>query len=305
MPRNVTLPIFDREVYDNSVVETHARCPRKFFYTYRLCRAPAGKNWPIEFGLAYHKYRELLENLYIKDPDEAQWPVYHEAVKRLVCESYENPPLDHKREWQNVGRLDETLDKSFVRWQAEKRAGQFRVLGTETAFDLTLPSGRRFGGRLDQIVEWNNDLWFRDFKTTARMGSTYADQFDPNNQFTGYTWGSTQLSGREVEGAIVETVYNTKTKGPEIHQHLSNRSAGQVEHWVEEMEDEIASIERHIEADVWPKRTTACGDYGGCFFRECCQQEHWHAIETWLKSKTIESHWDFMNPEGEKGVAQD
>ena len=56
------------------------------------------------------------------------------------------------------------------------------------------------------------------------------------------------------------------------------------------------------ERDIYPMRTQACNDYGGCYFREACQKGTWHMVQRWLLAKTEESHWDFANPEGEKGV---
>lgn len=296
------LPVFSREVYDNSVMSTHQGCPRKFYYQYHLCRAPAGLNFPIQFGIAYHKYRENLEMLYLNDSDVALWPRYHQVASAVCQENWQEPPLGHKHEWQTNARLRTTLNMAFDRWKMEKENNRLVVIHAERPFELTLPSGHRFGGRIDQLLEWNNKLWIRDFKTTSRMGASYESRFDPDNQMTGYTWGMQQLSGRPVEGVIIEVVYNTKTKGPEFFQFLTTRSQFHVESWLETVQHELELIELHKTKDVWPQRTGYCLNFGMCAFHEACQQSSWPSIDDWLSTETIESHWDFMNPDKEEGV---
>lgn len=290
-----------RESYDNSVIETHARCPRKAFYNYFLNRGHTGVSYPLLFGTAYHKYREvMLSNLIANDYewDNAFALAGYEAALEIY---HEDPPLEHKRAWQTQQRLAATMDLGTQHFLTELRLGARKTLMAEQPFTLSLPSGRLFGGRMDELLEWNGKLWIRDYKTTSRMGSTYGEAFDPNNQITGYVWAARQLSGRPVSGVIVQTVYNTKNNGPEIHEHLVTRSQGIIDQWVETIEAELDEIERHLESDTWPMRTLACTDFGGCMFREACQQDHWTAIEQWLQNHTIESVWDYTDPEGEEG----
>jgi len=297
-----SLPQVDREVYDNSVMSTHQGCPRKMFYQYRLNRASAGKNFPIQFGISYHKFRDVLETHWLKMQDMEAAQLYYDDAVLAASEGWEDPPVGHKHEYLTLSRLRTTMADSFLKWREEKINARLVVIHTERPFDLELPSGRRFGGRIDQLLEWNGKLWLRDFKTTGRMGASYDARFDPNNQISGYVWALQILSGRPVEGAIIEVVYNTKLKGPEFHPFLATRSAFHIESWLETVENELNDIERHVAADVWPQRTDHCLHFGQCAFLEACQQSSWSAIDDWLESRTIESVWDFMNPDKEKGV---
>ena len=61
--KGLSLPIVEPEVFDNSMLSTFQRCPRKGFYQYGLQRSPSGTNYPIQFGVGYHKFRETLETL--------------------------------------------------------------------------------------------------------------------------------------------------------------------------------------------------------------------------------------------------
>jgi hypothetical protein len=309
MPLVITMPIERSEVSDNSEISTHQRCPTKGLYQYGLNRAPIGTNYPIQFGVSYHKFREILEVVFEAHPREGdglldkEWQrETYELAWYAASKKFEDPPLDHKKAYLTTSRLSNACQLAFENWLHEKATGRYVVLFNEQAFDLALPSGRRFGGRFDQILEWNGKLWIRDFKTVSRMGKTYGDQFEPNNQMTGYVWAAQELSGRRVEGVIIDVCYNTKNQGPEFHEFLTTRTPEHIERWLETIESETKEIDRYYEAGVFPMRTQACHDYGGCYFREACKKSSWPMIERWLEANTVESHWDFMNPEAEEGV---
>jgi len=317
MPKGITLPIHRADVLDNSTVGTYQRCPTKGLYQYGFNRAPIGTNYPIQFGVAFHKFKEILEVSYknilstslgtgflgvdITKNKEAQRSLYTLAWG-VASKDFENPPLDSKKAYLTDSRLENSCRKAFDNWVHEKSTGRYNVLFTEQAFDLALPNGRRFGGRFDQILEWNGKLWIRDFKTVSRMGKTYGEQFEPNNQMTGYVWAAQELSGRRVEGVIIDVCYNTKNLGPEFYEFLTTRTTAHIDRWTETVEAEIEEIDNYYKADHFPMRTGACHDFGGCYFRDACKKSSWPMIERWLLANTTESHWDFMNPEAEEGV---
>ena len=295
----VQLPVVYPEAYDNSLISSHGRCPRMSFYKSWLGRAPTWKNYALKWGGAYHLFREALEGMYMARGEVVHPYDYAEAIS-LALESWgDPPPVGHKRDWMTNERFIKTLELSYTRWEMEKRSGKRRVLMSEQPFTLELPSGKVFGGIIDQVVEWRGKLWIRDFKTTSRMGYSYAQGFDPSHQMSGYVHAAQRLSGRPVEGVIIETVYNNKSKGPEIYEHLSTRSEGNLEMWQASIESEIRNINRHEEEGFFPMRTEACNDYGGCFFREACQKEYWTSTESWLLDNTTEDRWDFLNRGGD------
>lgn len=309
-PYRQTLPVMQREVLDSSIHSTFASCPRKAFYQYVVNRAPIGDNYAIGFGVVYHNFRDILEvEFQARGSDISQASqCYNIALERATAD-WTDPPIGHKKEWMNYERLIKTLEAGFAHWLNEKQQGLVTILLTEQPFTLELPSGRQYGGRIDQLFELRGKLWLRDFKTTSYMGGSFPRRFDPNHQITGYTWASQKLSNRKVEGVQIEVVYNTKTKGPEIHTFLSTRSEGHIDQWIASIEQEREDWERNMErtADLgmlaWPMRTTACDAYGGCYFRDACQKEHPAQVEKWLEFNTIYSVWDFTNPEGEEGIA--
>ncbi len=311
------MPIQVSEVLDNSTIECHMKCPRLAFLQYWLNRKPRGKNFPMDFGSAYHKYREVLENHFIKagksiiESKEAELMGYHAKALMAALDKYpEDPPPDDSKHYLTAGRLEKTCAVAYEIWKAEKERGKIRVIGVEMAFDLALPSGRRFGGRFDQLVEWKKDLCIRDFKSTSMMGRTFASQFEPNHQITGYIWGGIGLSNRKVEGMLIETVYNVTNIGPKIDQFFTTRNDNHIQQWIFSIEREIEQMhENHARIDelgylAFPMRTASCHYFSGCMFRECCTESSGRSMDDWLEHNTVHSIWDFMNPDAEEGVAE-
>jgi hypothetical protein len=313
------------------------------FYRYGLRRGFEGKNWPIQYGLAYHKYRESIEDLMRERECTINQEVHDEAV-RIASEGWEDPPLGHKHEYLDYPRLVLAMTMAQKRIEIEQRGRSIVVMRSEDSFDLELPFSvckncgwaylnrqlpdvmnpkewfvicerckgecvqARHGGRVDQFIQFNGGFYIRDWKTTGYMPQNYDKKFDPNSQVQGYVWAGGQLSGRRFNGALIETVYNTKTKGPQIMQHFVDFSTGQMEQWIVSQmmhEQFIRTAWARIEELgylAFPQNTGACTSMGLCRFRDACLMGSGREIDSWLESFTIESHWDFMQPDKEEGV---
>lgn len=337
---SLSLPILAREAIDNSIGSTINRCPRLAFYNYALNRSPVKRDYPISFGSAYHVFREELEKLYRADSsklDELRRLTLFESAFAIATKGWEDPPVEHKKSYLDKTRLRETCLAVFEdSWVPEKENGYYKVISTEAPFQLELPevwrcsqwtkcdykwrtihdhSGRacpkcgaplerrRFLGRIDQVIEWNGRLWMRDFKTTGRKVD-FNKKYNPDHQFTGYTWAAQKLSGRAVDGAIIDIAYNTKTKGPEFYPTIASRSSGDIEHWLEWIHDTFDEWEARIRSGIWPMNTMACDMYGECTFRRACASGSWVAIEEELKAHTVHSVWDPLNPDDEEGLPE-
>jgi hypothetical protein len=308
----IKLPVVERKYLDNSILETMGRCPRLAFFNYVLNRAPRSESFPIQYGIAFHKYNDVLERLYLqwiveeqKDLEEMKL-IIHEAAVSVALQGWEDPPLEHTKSYLDRTRLVKACRLRFDEWMKEKVTGNVKVIGVEAGFTIPLPSGRIFAGRIDQVIQWNGRIWIRDWKTLGRKpkAGNFKRKFNPGHQFTGYKWAEQELSGRNVDGVIAYVVYNIKSTGPDFYPTLLNRSSGDVEHWMEWVEDAYDEWERRMETGSWPMRTSACDDYGGCYFKDACSTGSWYSIEQWLKQHTIESVWDPLNPDDEEGLPE-
>ena len=332
----VTLPLFPpAEVLDNSTTDEYGKCPRKGFYRYGLRRGFSGKSFPIQFGLAYHKFREVVENL-MREGDGKMSDGVHLAGIEAALEDWEDPPMGHNYEFLDKGRFLLTTSKARTRIELEQASGDVEITRAEDSFDLELPFlicrncgwaevdleaqwcprcndealskpgedffRARHGGRTDQFLKTHDKSRVRDFKTTRYKGDKYEDKFSPNSQIQGYVWSGGELSGRTFDGALIETVHNTKLKGPEISQFYISFTKGQQEQWIASrmMEHSVIHMYWSRVAELgflaFPQRTSECSNFGGCGFREACQSSSGREIENWLDNYTIESHWDFTDP---------
>jgi len=262
----------------------------------------------------------------------------YDTALTLATEGFDEPPPEHKHAHLGMVRLVQSFQVARNRVTREREQGKIEVMKSEDSFDLELPfvmcedcgwtylepltqgwenipcikcGGKLFisrhGGRVDQFIRMvalaNGEL-VKDFKTTGLMGPKYDLKFEPNSQMQGYVWAKEELSGRQCDGVLIETLYNTKTKGPEIHQTYKSFSQGQQESWVASV-----MMERQMIQMMWsrvdelgylafPQRTHACNDFGGCGYREACLAGSGFEIEQWLKNYTEEREWDFTNPGG-------
>lgn len=331
----INMPMFPptKGVMDNSTESEYSRCPRRGLYRYGLRRGFTGKNYPIQFGLAYHKYRETVENIMLEEGVPMNDEVNQRGVNAAL-EGWEDPPADHPK-WAYLDqvRLHKTLIKARLKIQMEQQTGSVEVTRAEDAFDLELPFWLcedcgwgvlekphecyicgchefiilRHGGRVDKFAVFQGDQdVVGDYKTTSRKGKNYEKKFDPNAQIQGYVWAGGELSGRKFEGALIETIYNTKTRGPEITQHFVEYTSGQQEAWLASRMMERSMIHmmwsrvEELGYLAFPQRTNACQDFGGCPFRGACQTGSGWELEQWLQAETIHSEWDFMDPDKEE-----
>ena len=328
-------------VIDNSELAEYQRCPRRGLYKYGLSRSlysPTSINFPIQFGLAYHKFREELE---LRSTEGA--PIEKDDWTKIIHEilqDWEQPDPEHKHGHLDAARLILSCKQAVTKVNRERKTGEVVVTQTESPFDLELPvfmcsdchyttldadvycpqceGGQerewiplRHGGRVDQfirLVKLAKGNIVRDFKSTGRMGKTYPLKFEPNGQLQGYVWAFGELSGKQADGALVETVYTAKgadKKEDLISQTFVTFSPGQQEQWIASVMMERQIIQTMFDRAnafgylAFPQRTNACGDFGGCGYRDACLSGSGFEIEEFLKAETVEHKWDFMNPDGE------
>lgn len=346
----ISLPTVERRYLDNTVLSSYGECPRYALYEYRLGRAPKGSNYPINFGGAYHDFREHLELSYVqyvleegREFDDDLAGLIYTMAFSYATRDWSDPPLEHKKSYLDIGRFTETCSEAYDGWKQEKRLDYYKVLGTETPFTLPLPRvlchtcfewsdyqrdpetqlwlpghthntcphcnakdlhHEYFAGKMDQIIDWNGNLWVRDWKTSGwKPSGGWDKKFNPDHQFSGYTWAAKQLSGRRVQGVIIDIVYNIKTKGPEFHPTMASRSQDDIDNWLEWIEFEYALYRRSEKTGIWPMRTTSCDNWGGCYYRQACNEASWFSIEQWLQERTKYSVWDPMHPERQEEAA--
>lgn len=289
------LPILEVNVLDHSIASTLERCPRLALYKYGLGRSVEYEDTvSSDFGTAYHGYRERLEKIYQEAPEGIDIKKIHALAKGSIVNQYQEPDLENKKSHLDKAYLADVCDLAFQKWSREKTSGHYKTIATEVSFELPLPySGRSYGGRFDEIVEWNGKLWVRDFKTKSWLPSVTNSLYELDHQMSGYIWAAGQTSGRKIEGVLVEIVHILKNKRT-IIPIMATRTSEDIEQFFEWAEHQWDVWEECRDTGRWPMHATTCHDFmKKCSFFDACKGGTYAKAIEWCQENTIEKVWDF------------
>lgn len=128
-------------------------------------------------------------------------------------------------------------------------------------------------GHLDRVAKHQDDLYIIDHKTTITTPSPYYfNQYAPNNQMTLYTFAGQVVLGTTIRGVIIEAA-QIKLEEPNVFKRgMTYRTDDLIDEWLRDLEYHLNAAEAFAEAGHWPMNDTACGNYGGCRFRDVCSK---------------------------------
>lgn len=297
------LPIFERHeplVADSTAMSTAKDCLRKYFYRHVL--GFSNRDTPIYFifGSAVHKFADEYHK-HIENNDDAPTT---RAQSILSAVNYYNKRVNptliapgSKFDFMTLDRLMLSCDKLYDFFEAERAAGQVKVIASEQVLNTMLPDHEQIGGRSDQIVRWRGQLWGRDFKTTSKQLNYYDRTLEPNDQFTRYTYIQTKIAGERVSGQLVLVIRNTKKEGPEIQQFMTSRTSWQMAQWEKEQIHWNRILELCRESDTWPQQEKNCS---WCEFAMVCKSGNEEATASLLRAQFVQAPWDFTSIEVEE-----
>jgi hypothetical protein len=275
---------YEPVILDHTAMISAKTCKRKYFYQIVLGRVPKEDAIYFAWGSAYHKFREILERQYgygnlkpLKFDEQlanASFVIAANAGVDYWRKHGKDQGVDDKFSWMTSPRLLKSFAVAFKHWMLEKQQGKIEILAVEQAFNIQLPDGSYRSGRADQIIKWNGKTWGRDFKTSSKDGVFYARTLDPNEQFTGYTYAEGKLTGEQIQGQIIEVLYNAKAtkkeeKGPEIVVLTASRTDYQLEMWEKEHMFYKKIIDMCRSEDIWPMEEVGCSF---CPYHAVCKQ---------------------------------
>lgn len=283
--------------WDSVSMGLFKECPRKYFYTMILGR---GNQFSIhlDFGVQYHK---VLENF---DRALAANTPREEAVKAGVRHalSWDDGPYQSDPNYGIKNRF--TLARTFF-WYTEQFADDTTKTvilsdgspAVELSFRLNLsrltPDSEPYMhcGHLDRLVEFHDDYWFMDRKTTKKsLDEKYFSQYTPNTQMTGYFFASQHILKKPAKGGIVDAA-QLLANGSRFQRHFLRRSEEELEDWLEDTYAFLSLAEQYAERGHWPMNDQSCNNYGGCAFRKICSMPK-SAREIFLAQQYEERHWN-------------
>lgn len=158
-----------------------------------------------------------------------------------------------------------------------------------------------YGGIFDTLVEFNNNIYVLEHKTTSRLGQYYFNQFKPNNQVTGYIWGGGQLSGQRVAGAIINAIGLYKSSVTKFDRQITSRSKSEIDEWLVNVHATCQQIRDCELRNYWPMYTGSCTMYGQCEYHSVHVLGTENERQKRLETDFIQEVWEYEKRAGVKG----
>ena len=131
----------------------------------------------------------------------------------------------------------------------------------ETAACLKVSAPRQLYVTESYIVTHNT--------TGSQITPRFFEGYSPDYQMTGYTWAGQIIFNMPVKGVVIDAAYIAVGFTAFGRQPVT-RSDRQLEEFRTEVLHYIGEAKRCHESGYYPMDRTACGNYGGCEFKQIC-----------------------------------
>ena len=152
-----------------------------------------------------------------------------------------------------------------------------------------------YTGRFDALMEMRSpaNLFGFDDKSTSQLGPKWADSWQLQSQFMGYSWGAERY-GIDLQGTILRGISILKTKyghAQAIIYHpkwVRNR-------WYTSTVFAVQQMINDYKNGYWNSAlNAACSNYGGCEFRVLCDAPN---PEVWIEPYFEKNLWNPLTGE--------
>lgn len=278
--------------FDHSFTGTFRECQRMAWLGRILGRQTRHDKWALVWGKVFHKLAELYTN-------GENVEVILETIEANIPDVVED----------RYGRDRARMAELFMEWVRYRRLNPIETIRTEqqavvACLEGPCPytehgCGLIYGGKLDNIVRWNNLIGPLDFKTTVMTEDDPIAQFRPGHQMEGYVWMTSHLLNKRCWGAIIERLICNKSK-IEINRYPVPFTKDQIIEWMEQEQDmhaEIRSKDLYAERQ-WAQNYGRCYEPYPCNYRDVCLSPREGDFRLrWLRDNTIEERFDFTKVE--------
>ena len=285
--------------FDSTSIGYIKTCPRLYYYTMILGWTSKSESIHLRFGIEYHHALEFYARLRVNS-------LPHEQSVRDTLREIHSRTTDwvldtntkagkYKNRETLVSLVLDYLDH-FVDDPCETYIKSDGTPAVELSFRFELDFGpesaraaKDYGedgivyggyvqpyllsGHLDRVVRFNDHLFVMDHKTTTTTpGDYYFNQYDPNNQMTLYTIAGGIILHTPIKGVIIRAGQILLEKPNRFVSGFTYRTPDQIDEWLNDLRFHFSNAEAYALNDHWPMNDTACGNYGGCKFREVCSK---------------------------------
>ena len=315
------LPLTDGAfLIDNSTLELIQTCPTQYLYAKLYNKVSETGKPSLDFGSAIHA---ALDYRYSNCHDKPVSPEHQSGQGELLHNFFKDLPVDEE-EHRNENFANEVVKRYNQKYQAEP----FNVLTDTTGkvlceIPFSIPlyevthAGTKipviFTGRIDLPIQWDGKITVMDNKTSSMFfgPQRFLDEQRCSNQYRGYCWAFEKATGRTVEAYAVNGI-PTKQPPAKPKQGIDQwwmewfvRDVTQLalypkwrEEWLEStitMVDYIFWLHQRGSFPQTGRFVRACEDYGGCQFRDVCNQPEERRLEVLNSFIYKENTWSPLN----------
>lgn len=292
--------------WDATSLSAFAKCPRYYQLSVIQGWRAVDESPHLKFGGAYAKALETFFKLLATghDREAATISVVREAM--IATWNYPTDPAEGEGSpWESLHttKTRETLIRSIV-WYLDHFADDqmpvhhFSDGRPAVELSFSLPFGNVMGvellycGHMDRVVEYSNDLYVMDQKTSgSTISPKFFSDFTPDFQMSGYAWAGAQIFSTPVSGVIIDAA-QIAVGFTRFERGFVHRSEQQLMEFHTFSLEVIEEAFRAHEARHYRMNPTACGNYGGCQFRKVCSRHPDHRASVLATHFTQRGSWD-------------
>lgn len=275
--------------WDSTSLSRFLTCPRLYYYTNIKGYKPKKVSVHLEFGIYYHSALELYTKMVVKGADHRT--ALHYAVLAALISS-----KDFKSDDTYKNRA--ILIKTIVDYLEHYRHDTIKPIilennqpAVELSFRFELDQSTIFCGHMDRLVEFNNEIYTLDHKTTKMaLGKMYFDQYSVSVQPPLYTLAGQVVYNKPTKGILIDAA-QILVGGTRFQRHPVPFGKAWLTEWVEMIKHKIALAYQYAKSDFWPMNPTACHKFGGCDFRSVCSRSP-EVRHLFLSADFVIDRWD-------------
>lgn len=299
--------------WDSTSLGLLKTCPRKYQLTMVLNWQPKEKSYHLTFGILYHSAIELYlktkatwRSPIINTKDEIHEAAVRVAIKQTLIDSFGYVPGEKKSGPDNAKtrfNLIRTLVWYFEQYRSHPATTVILSNGrpaVELSFRFDIGHDLMLSGHLDHIVKFGDGNYVEDHKTTASTvtgasAKYFFQGFNPDNQMTLYSTAAMIAFNTPVKGVIIDAA-QIAVGFSAFARDMTHRSEAQIREFLKGVVTYRQMAEVYHRMGFWPMNETACGNYGGCAFRDICSKSP-QVRERFLRTEfTQDKPWNPLEP---------
>jgi len=274
--------------WDATSLGNYMKCPAYYYYVNLQGWQPRNKSVHLIFG---GLYATALEHYYKLVADgTTPLDATHAVVREALIETWvQDEETGEASPWisGHDKKTRETLIRTIVWYLDQFELSPVAVAtpvqmlengkpAVELSFSVPFDDEFIWCGHIDRLVEYNNQTYVMDQKTTGgSLTSYYFRGFALDVQMSGYTFGASIGFNIPVKGVIIDAA-QILIGGTKFARGFVNRSPSQLDEWRATASYYMREARKAVETNTFAMNTTSCMNYGGCAFHAICERSPAH-----------------------------